>query len=124
MDKVITCINCPVGCRMTVCLAEDGKFLSVTGNTCPRGAAYAEQECTKPMRVITAVIPVSGSDLPLSVKTAGPVPKDMIRQIMRELGKIPLSAPVASGEVVLPDVLGTGVDIVATRSVPAGSRSE
>ena len=124
MDRVITCINCPVGCRMTVTLAEDGKFLSVTGNTCPRGAAYAEQECTKPMRVITAVVPVAGSDLPLSVKTAGPVPKDMIRQIMGELGKISVLAPVALGEVILPDVLGTGVDIVATRSVPAHSLLE
>lgn len=124
MDKVITCINCPVGCRMTVSLAEDGKFLSVTGNTCPRGAAYAEQECTRPMRVITAVVPVSGSVLPLSVKTAAPVPKEMIRQIMCELGKVSLSTPVAPGEVVLPDVLGTGVDIVATRGIPAGSLSE
>ena len=67
-EKMITCINCPVGCRMTVTLSEDGSFLSVSGNTCPRGASYARQECTLPERMITAVVPVQSSIIPLSVK--------------------------------------------------------
>lgn len=117
MDKTITCINCPVGCRMTVVLSETGEFISVTGNTCPRGAAYAAQECTRPLRVITAVIPVSGSNVPLSVKTSAPVPKEMIHQVMRELGKVVRSAPVKAGEIIIPNVLNTGSDIIATRSV-------
>ena len=117
MDKVITCINCPVGCRMTVCLNEKGEFLSVSGNTCPRGAKYAEQECTHPTRMLTAVLPVSGSDLPLSVKTSVPVPKEMIRPVMRALSRVQISAPVSIGDTVFSDILGTGADIVATRSV-------
>ena len=117
MDKTITCINCPVGCRMTVTLSDTGDFQSVAGNTCPRGAAYARQECTMPERMITAVIPVSGSSLPLSVKTSQPVPKTLISEIMRELSRVRVAAPVKAGQIVLPDVLHTGSDIIATRTV-------
>lgn len=117
MEKTVTCINCPVGCRMTVVLSDAGTFLSVTGNTCPRGAAYARQECTLPERMITAVIPVKGSQVPLSVKTAKPVPKSMIFAVMRELAKVRVSLPVQSGQVILSNVLQTGSDIIATRSL-------
>ena len=117
MEQTITCINCPVGCRMTVSLSETGEFLSVTGNTCPRGAKYAQQECTLPERMITAVIPVAGSETPLSVKTASPVPKKLIASVMDELARVRVSLPVSIGQVVLPDVLNTGVDIIATRSL-------
>jgi len=117
MEQTVTCINCPVGCRMTVTLSDSGAFVSVSGNTCPRGAAYARQECTLPERMITAVIPVVGSTLPLSVKTSRPVPKSMIFSVMQELGRLHLTLPVSSGQVVLSDVLHTGADIIATRSV-------
>ena len=117
MDKVITCINCPVGCRMTVALSDSGEFVSVSGNTCPRGAKYAEQECTRPMRVLTAVIPVSGSETPLSVKTSAPVPKELIREIMKVLGDVSVSLPVSAGDVIVQDVLHTGADIIATRGL-------
>ena len=118
MEQTITCINCPVGCRMTVSLSDTGEFISVTGNTCPRGAKYAQQECTLPERMITAVIPVTGCETPLSVKTASPVPKNLIASVMNELSRVQISLPVSIGQVVLPDVLDTGVDIIATRSLP------
>jgi CxxC motif-containing protein len=117
MEQTITCINCPVGCRMTVSLSDTGEFLSVTGNTCPRGAKYAQQECTLPERMITAVIPVAGSETPLSVKTASPVPKKLISSVIDELARVQVSLPVTIGQIVLPDVLNTGVDIIATRSL-------
>ena len=117
MEMNVVCINCPVGCRMTVTMSDAGEFVSVSGNTCPRGAAYAKQECTLPERIVTAVIPVRGTDLPLSVKTSVPVPKSMISQIMQELCRIDISLPVVSGQVILHDVLQTGSDIVATRSL-------
>ena len=117
MEQTITCINCPVGCRMTVSLSDTGEFISVTGNTCPRGAKYAQQECTLPERMITAVIPVTGCETPLSVKTASPVPKNLIASVMNELSRVQISLPVSIGQVVLPDVLSTGVDIIATRSL-------
>ena len=117
MNQTITCINCPIGCRMTVHLNESGGFLSVSGNTCPRGAKYAEQECTLPVRVITAIIPVNDSPVPLSVKTSVPVPKHLIRRIMNVLSGVSVSPPVYIGQVILPDVLGTGSDIIATRNI-------
>ncbi len=118
MEQLITCINCPVGCRMTVQLSDDGSFLSVSGNTCPRGSKYARQECTMPERMITAVIPVSGSSFPLSVKSAAPVPKKLIRKLMKELSGISVSLPVSAGDVILKNVCDTGVDVIATRSLP------
>ena len=116
MEQTITCISCPVGCRMTV-QVEDGAVVSVTGNTCKRGETYARQECVAPERMVTAVIPVEGATMPLSVKTRTPIPKAKIRDCMAALAGVKLSAPVAMGDVVLPDVCGTGVDVIATKSV-------
>ena len=112
----ITCINCPVGCRLDVTL-ENGQVVSVTGNTCKRGETYARQECVDPQRMVTAVIPVAGSAVPLSVKTRTPIPKKRIADCMRALSEVRITAPVAAGSVVLADVCGTGVDVIATKSV-------
>ena len=112
----ITCINCPVGCRLDVTL-ENGQVVSVTGNTCKRGEIYARQECVDPQRMVTAVIPVAGSAVPLSVKTRTPIPKKRIADCMRALSEVRIAAPVAAGSVVLADVCGTGVDVIATKSV-------
>ena len=117
MDKLITCINCPVGCRMTVTLSETGEFLSVSGNTFPRGAKYAVRESTRPERIVTAVIPVPGSSVPLSVKTSSPVPKELIHEIMKILGETEVSLPVETGDVIISNVLHTGTDIIATRGL-------
>ena len=116
MEQTITCISCPVGCRMTVTL-ENGAFVSVTGNTCKRGEVYARQECVAPERMVTAVIPVEGSVMPLSVKTRTPIPKAKINDCMAALAQVKITAPVQLGQVVLADVCGTGVDIIATKSV-------
>ena len=117
MEQLITCINCPVGCRMKVTLNEKGEVLRVEGNTCPRGDKYARQECTMPLRMITAVIPAEGSPVPLSVKTAEPVPKHLIPQVMEALREVRISSPVSLGDPVLTNVCGTGVNIIATRSI-------
>ena len=116
MEQTITCISCPVGCRMTVTL-ENGAFVSVTGNTCKRGEVYAKQECIAPQRMVTAVIPVKGAAMPLSVKTRTPIPKDQINVCMQALSQVEIAAPVQAGAVVLADVCGTGVDIIATKTV-------
>jgi len=119
MEQMITCINCPVGCRMKVTLNEAKEVVSVEGNTCPRGRKYAMQECTLPLRMITAVIPAEHSATPLSVKTAAPVPKHLIPQVMKQLRQLRVSAPVQMGQVILPDICGTGVNLIATRPLPA-----
>ena len=117
MEQVLTCINCPIGCRLTVHLSEQGQFQSVDGYSCPRGAVYARQECTLPQRMLTAVIPVEGKAVPLSVKTSRPVPKAMIRDIMSILSEVTVTLPVQPGQVIIHDVLGTGADIIATRTL-------
>lgn len=116
MEQQITCINCPQGCRMTVTV-EDGKVVSVVGNNCRRGAAYAQQECIAPERMVTAVIPVVGRSTPISVKTRAPIPKAKIRDCMIALSKVRVSAPIAMGQVLLSNVCDTGVDIIATKNL-------
>ena len=117
-EKVITCINCPMGCRMTVKM-EGAEILTVTGNTCKRGETYAKQECTEPMRMVTAVVPVEGSPMPVSVKTRTPIPKAKIQACMQALSGVRLTLPIREKDVVLPDVCDTGVDVIATRSLNA-----
>ncbi len=118
-ERIITCINCPMGCRMTVTLGEDGTVTAVSGNTCKRGDTYARQEVTSPVRMVTAVVRVAGSAMPVSVKTRTPIPKKEIPACMAALRALRLEAPIRAGDTVLPDVCGTGVDVIATKSVCA-----
>ncbi|MGN0055774.1 MAG: DUF1667 domain-containing protein [Atopobiaceae bacterium] len=115
--RELTCINCPMGCQVSVTM-EDGVITSITGNTCPRGAAYARTEVTDPRRVVTTTVPVDGSptERRVSVKTAQAIPKGLVFDCVRVLSGVRVKAPVRIGDVVLPDVCGTGVDVVATKN--------
>lgn len=116
MEQQITCINCPVGCRLQV-VVENGEVKSVTGNSCNRGITYAKQECVAPRRMVTAVVPVAGRKCPASVKTRTPIPKEKIGACMRQLADLNVQPPVHMGEAVCSDVCGTGVDVIATKTV-------
>ena len=110
----LTCIVCPVGCELQVSVRE-GKVVSVKGNACPKGEAYAEEE-VKPRRTLITVVKVKGSNLPVvSVKTIKPIPKELIPDAMEYLAKIELEAPIGVGDVVVEDLIGLGVPVVATR---------
>lgn len=114
--RELTCINCPLGCQLVVTM-EDDKVVLVEGNTCKRGETYGRKEVTNPTRIVTTTVPVDGSDVEpmVSVKTATDVPKARIFDVMAALKNVRVTAPVHVGDVVLPDVCGTGVDIVATK---------
>ena len=115
--RELPCIGCPMGCQLTAVL-EDGQVTRVTGNTCPRGDAYARKECTHPARSVTGTVRGTGGLLPGgAVRSAGEVPKERVLDVARALCRVQLTAPVQAGDVVIPNVLGTGVDVVATRSV-------
>lgn len=113
----MTCICCPVGCALTVETASDGS-VQVSGNKCPKGAAYGEKEVTNPTRIVTSTVRVAGQkDIVVGVKTASDIPKDKIMECMEALRNVEVTPPVQIGDVVLKDVAGTGVDIVVTRGV-------
>ena len=115
MKKNLTCVACPLGCSITVELDDAGNILSVTGNTCKRGDAYARTEMTNPTRSLTSTVKVEGGAHPVvPVKSAAPVPKSMLFDCMKEINQITLQAPVKIGQVVIKNILGTGVDIVTT----------
>lgn len=115
--KNLICINCPLGCELTVRLDRQN-VISVAGNSCPRGEAYARAECTHPTRILTTLVPVNGGTFPVvSVKTTAPIPKEKIGDCVRALKQIRLQAPVQIGDAVCPDIAGTGISAVATRSV-------
>ena len=112
----LTCICCPMGCNLRAEL-DGGSILSVTGNSCKRGDEYARQECIAPVRVITASVPVVGGRLArVSVKTAAPVPKGRIFDVMDAIRTITAEAPVRIGDVLCENIAGTGANLVATRS--------
>ncbi len=114
-ELVITCIVCPMGCRIRV-LKKDGEVIAVKGYSCPRGREYAVQEATRPLRVLMTVIPCINGDLPVvSVKTSKPIPRDKLLEVSRYLASVSVEAPVEIGDVIVENILGLGADIVATR---------
>ena len=116
-EKNLICIGCPMGCPLTVKM-EHGEVVSVTGNTCKRGDIYARKEVTNPTRIVTSTVRVTGgSEAMVSVKTKEDIPKDKIFACVKALKGITVKAPVHIGDVILKDVAGTGVDIVATKDV-------
>ena len=117
MNKTLTCIGCPMGCTIDVELDDNGNFVSSTGRSCMIGKRYAQEEVTRPVRTVTALVNVANAAEPLSVKTAAPIPKSMIFECLAELRKVSVNAPVHIGDVVLADVCGTGVDVVAARNL-------
>ena len=112
--RTLICIGCPNGCLVTVDKNPDGS-LSITGNACKKGEEYARNEVTAPKRTVTSIVRVSGGKNPVvSVKTKEEIPKEKIAACMEEISRTALKAPVSLGQVVIADVAGTGVDIVAT----------
>ena len=116
MKRELTCIVCPRGCALTVELVnEDGKakVLSVYGNGCRRGIGYAESECTAPTRTLTTTVRTSGGGV-VAVKTAAPIPKEKMMDAMDVLSRVTAKEPVKIGDVIVENILNTGVDVVAT----------
>jgi len=97
---------------------ENNKVVSVSGNTCKRGDTYAKKEVTDPVRTVTSTIKVSGGDITqVSCKTSTDVKKDRVMDVMRALKGVKTTAPVSIGDVLIKDVVGTGVDIIATKDI-------
>jgi CxxC motif-containing protein len=132
MERKLVCISCPLGCRLTVTWAEETD-IAVTGNKCAKGESYAREEVLAPKRVVTATVEVAAasgaaaagrSAFPqprrLPVKTSAPLLKEHIPALLNQLYRMEVKPPLRCGDVLLKDIAGSGVDIVATRSLKAG----
>ena len=112
--KELICIVCPKGCHLKV---DEENNYTVTGNACPRGAAYGAAELQHPVRVLTSTVKLAGNAARrCPVKTNGSIPKGLLFDAMTVLDDVELTAPVKVGQVVVADLLGTGVDVVATKT--------
>ena len=109
------CINCPKGCEMDI--AVEGDAVSVSGNACPKGEAYARSEVTNPTRMVTGLVRVAGMRKPLPVKTKSAVPKPKIDAVLFAMHQATVQLPVRIGDVVIGNVADTGVDLVATANM-------
>lgn len=121
MEKIkrsVICTSCPVGCDLTVTMV-DGEIVEVEGNACKKGINYVEQEIFDPRRMVATTVKVKNGFYPLvPVYTEHPVPKPKIMDILAEIRKVEVEAPVQINDVVLKDVLGTGINVIASRDMP------
>lgn len=112
-DKELICIVCPNGCRLNAAMGEDGQ-LSVMGNKCKRGEKFAQTELTNPTRSLTTTVRTSFSTMPwLPVRTDGEIPKKLIGDALKELQSVLIEKNLRCGEVVLTDLAGTGINVIA-----------
>ena len=124
MSKEIICIGCPMGCRLSVVM-EEGKVIKVTGNSCRKGIDYAKSECTNPTRTLTTTVKVVDAMYPLlSVRTSKPIPKGLLADCMKLLEDVTVAAPVEAGRVIVENILDTGADIIATKTLGKTGRNK
>ena len=114
------CIVCPLGCKLTITQgAVNKEGYEISGNKCSRGLDYAVEEMTNPTRVLTTTVKINNAHLDrLPIRTKGSIPKSHIFKIMKVINKVEVTAPVTMGQVIIKNILGTGVDVIASRSMP------
>ena len=115
MERKLTCIICPLGCELNVKL-EEGKVISVSGNTCNRGEIYAKNECTNPQRTITSTLRCEDGSL-VPVKTDRPIPKGKIEECMKIINAATAKLPVRVGDIIIKDVFGANIVATANKEV-------
>ena len=116
MKYELTCINCPMGCRITA--DYDGREVTdIQGYTCARGKAYAQSEITDPTRMVTALVGVEGKHVPLSVKTQAPIRKPLIFDALQVIRETTVRPPIHIGDVVIENIGGSGVNVIATENM-------
>ena len=116
-NRELTCIGCPMGCLLTVTL-DNGEVTEVKGNTCAKGDIYARKEVVNPTRIVTSTVKIEGGDKErVSVKTANDIPKNKIFDVMKDIDAVTAEAPKKIGDVIIDNVAGTGVAVIATRNI-------
>lgn len=115
------CIVCPRGCRLIIKKDESSpRGYTVEGNTCKRGEDYGIKEVTNPTRVLTSTVVLENSSLKrLPVVTKGDIPKGKMLEAMKVINKVIAYAPINEGDIIIENLLDTGVDLIAARSISA-----
>ena len=128
MSEELTCITCPIGCRLAIDRLSGGE-LAVTGNRCPRGAVYAREELLAPKRTVSATVRVQGaaqsvggqpSVRRIPCKTSAPFPKEKVGELLEAIYAKDVPLPVSRGDILINDALGSGIDVVVTRTLGRG----
>lgn len=123
MTKELVCIVCPRSCRMTI--TSEGAELVVTGNTCKRGKEFAINEMTDPRRTVCTTVRTSFPSVPvLPVRVSGAIPKNKVFDLMHEVNRITVSKRIGREEVVVPNILDLGVDLIATSNILKDENNE
>lgn len=118
MKKDMICISCPMGCRISAEWEIDSD-ITVSGNKCQRGVIYGQEEILSPRRVVTATIDINSTWLNrLPVMTTGTVPKGIIDSLLNKIYKMHLETPIARDDIIIQNIDDTGIDLIATRTVP------
>jgi CxxC motif-containing protein len=118
--KEVICLECPLACNISVELDDNGNIISINNNKCPRGVSYARQEILKPTRVLTSTVYIDSIDKEhplLPVMTDGSIPKNLLQKAMKELAKIRVDPPVKYEDVIIENLLDTGVNVISTFEV-------
>lgn len=115
MIKKLTCIECPIGCSLSVDI-ENCRVVEVSGNKCPEGEKYAVSEVENPVRILTSTVLAEGLSFKIvPVRTDGPISKTKLKDAMEEIKKIKINKPVKIGDIICKDFLGLAVNLIATR---------
>ena len=115
-SKDIRCIVCPTGCLVHV--ENINGELIIEGHSCKRGEEYAKEEFIAPKRILTTTIRVENGFLPLiPVRSDLPIPKEKLRETLKEIAKIKVKAPIKMGDIVIKKVLGLDANIIASRDL-------
>ena len=116
MTKEFICIVCPSSCRLTI--SDDGGEITVAGNTCKRGLDHGMSEFTNPMRMLTSTVAIDGGTLPrLPVISTGELSKEHLSEALKIIYSERVKAPVKCGDILMENICGTEINIIASRSM-------
>ncbi len=118
-EVTMCCTTCPQGCALTVTIDDNNQVAKVVGNSCPRGEKFAHKEWTDPVRTLTSTVYalLQGKEILIPVKSKEPISKKLVVQAMEEIGEVKIDHPVKMGDVILPDLAGSGVELIACKTV-------
>lgn len=116
-EREIICVICPNSCRLSVWRDKEGE-LHVKGNQCPRGLTYGKSEYTNPVRMLITTMRIEGGALPvIPVRSTHPIPKQHLLRAIKVVNDVVCHAPIKMGETVIKNIMGTGIDVIASRSM-------